>query len=227
MRIWPKSQTRRALIAVALILIAVALLYLILVDEWSSSSTFRRWADIFQSIVTIFAIIVGGIFALFKLQAFRDFDPHLTIIHKVTHRLLGDSYIHIDVTATLQNSSKVQIELNKGFFRLQQISPLSDEEVEELYSQVFSEQIYAEMQWPKLDEVERAWVKGELVVEPGESHPETYEFIISKNVHAVLIYTYFYNSKFAMGKRTAQGWHATTVHDIFKADSSERVSTVR
>ena len=211
----------------ALLLAAIAVLFVIFVDDWSGRSSFQEWADIFQSIVTIFAIIVVGIFALFKLQAFRDFDPHLTIIHKFTHRLVGDSYIHIDVTATLQNSSKVQIELNKGFFRLQQISPLSDEEVEELYSQVFSEQIYAEMQWPKLDEVERAWVKGELVVEPGESHPETYEFIISKNVHAVLIYTYFYNSKFAMGKRTAQGWHATTVHDIFTADSSERVSTVR
>ena len=143
--IWPKSQTRRALIAVALILVAVALLYLILVDEWSSSGTFQRWADIFQSIVMALAIIFGGIFALLKLQAFRDFDPHLTISHMVSHRLVGDSYIHIDVTATLQNSSKVQIELNKGFFRLQQISPLSDEEVEELYSQVFSEQIYAEM----------------------------------------------------------------------------------
>ena len=27
---------------------------------------------------------------------------------------------------------------------------------------------------------ERAWVKGELVVEPGESHPETYEYHFSK-----------------------------------------------
>ena len=223
MGIWPKSQTRRALIAVALILVAVALLYLILVDEWSSSGTFQRWADIFQSIVMALAIIFGGIFALLKLQAFRDFDPHLTISHMVSHRLVGDSYIHIDVKATLHNSSKVQIDLNRGFFRLQHIAPLSDQEVEKLYSQVFNDQEYEEMQWPTLDKVERAWDKGELIVEPGESHPETYEFIMLKDVEAVLIYTYFYNSRFAIGKRTAQGWHATTVHDIFKTGSSESV----
>ena len=75
----------------ALLLAAIAVLFLIFVDDWSDRSSFQEWADIFQSLVTILAIIVGGIFALFKLQAFRDFDPHLTISHNVSHRLIGDS----------------------------------------------------------------------------------------------------------------------------------------
>ena len=214
LRIWPKSQTRRALIAVALILIAFALLYFILVDEWSSSGTFQRWADIFQSIVTILAITIGGIFALLKLQAFRDFDPHLTIIHKVTHRLVGDSYIHIEVVATLNNSSKVKVDIRKGLFLLQQISPVSDKEVESLYVQAFEGEEYEEIQWPTLFEVSRDWGKDELVIEPGESHPETFEFIVTREIKSVMIYTYFHNPKFSQGGQMGQGWVATTIHDM-------------
>lgn len=181
-------------------------------------SEFKEVIDIIQSVVVVTAILVGGIFALFKLQAFRDFDPHLTISHKVSHRSVSDSYTHIDVTATLHNSSKVQIELNDGFFRLQKIAPMSDETVEKLYDEVFEKEEHEELRWEILDVVEPTWGKGELVVEPGESHPETYEFIISTDVKAVLIYTYFYNSKGGKPGQNAKGWHATTIHDIVNSD---------
>ena len=99
-------------------------------------------AAIIRSLVTVVAIVGGGAFAYYKLQIFRVFEPHLTISHEVSHRYIGDNYVHIAVTATLHNSSKVKMELRKGVFLLQQISPLSDEEIEPLYEQVFEDQDY-------------------------------------------------------------------------------------
>ena len=214
--LWPESQARRTLLLAGLIVAGIVGLFSVSVSNWSNTSDLTDLASIFASVVTVVAIVLGGVFALVKLQAFREFEPHLTVTHKVFHRIISDKYVHIDVAATLHNSSKVQIEINKGFFRVQKVSPLPDETIEELYSQVFLDQEELNMQWPKLDEVHRTWYKGELVVEPGESHPETYEFIVSRDVEAVLIYSYFYNSKFGMGRRSAQGWHATTVIDIIK-----------
>ena len=83
-----------------------------------------------QAAVTALAIIVGGVLAYRRLQIFRTFEPHLTITNRVSHRLLGNSYFHIAVTATLHNSSRVKMEFREAFFLLQRITPTSDEGVE-------------------------------------------------------------------------------------------------
>ena len=165
---------------------------------------------IVQSVITSVAILIGGAFALFKLQLFRDFQPHLTISNAISHRRIGESYVHIDVTATLHNSSKVKMELREGFFRLQKLAPVQDEEIENLYAQVFLDQEHSYLQWPTLDDARRDWDKGMLIVEPGESHQETYEFIASIDVESVIIHTYFYNPY----SSSPEGWGVTTVHDI-------------
>ncbi len=167
-----------------------------------------------QAIGILVAICVGGILAYQRLHIFRTFEPHLTISQKVSHRNIGDSYVHIDITATLHNSSKVQVEILKGFFQLQQIAPETDENIEELYAQVFIDKEYNSIGWETLEKFERRWSQGELVVEPGESHPETQEFIVSKDVKSVMIYSYFYNQRYSEQSASAEGWAASTVYDI-------------
>ena len=168
---------------------------------------------IVQASVTAVAIAAGGVFAGVKLQVFRDFAPHLTISHEVSHRYIGGSYIHIAVTANLHNSSRVRMDFREGFFRLQQMDPVSDDEVENLYAQVFIDKEHAHLQWPTLDEIVLNWNQGELSVEPGESQPETYEFIVSTDVKSVVIYTYFYNSRSSKFSQSP-GWGRATVYDI-------------
>ena len=167
------------------------------------------------------AICVGGVFAYQRLQIFRTFDPHLTISHEISHRRIGDSYVHIDVTATLHNSSKVQVELRQGFSRLQLVSPTWDEQIETLYAQVFIDKTEQHVRWDTLEEVHREWRSGELIVEPGEFHPETYEFIVSNEVETVIIYTYFYNPRFSQGELSAEGWVATTYYDIVSKEEND------
>lgn len=181
--------------------------YLWLPDTSLASDVTR----IVQASVTAIAIAAGGVFAGVKLQVFRDFAPHVTIHQTVSHRAIGDSYVHIFVTATLHNSSKVRLDFRRGFFRIQGISPLSDVEVEETYADVFVMRNNRDFQWQTIDEAPREWSKNDLIVEPGESHPETCEFIVSREVKAVVVHTYMYNSKHPA---IPQGWGATTAHDI-------------
>ena len=169
-------------------------------------------AAIVQTAITVFAIVAGGIFAYDKLQIFRDFEPHLTISHTISHRSIGDSYVHISVTADLNNSSRVKMEIREGLFRLQQIAPVSDAEIEGSYAQVFADREIEHLQWSTLDEVVLEWDQDELIIEPGGSHPETYEFILSIDVESVMVYTYFKNSRYR--KSQARGWSRSTAYDI-------------
>ena len=203
--------TVAAVIAVLIVLFPAA--YLLVPDPARVKDTL----GVMQAVVTTLAIVLGGVFAAYKWQIFRESEPHLTISHEVSQRRIGESYVNIAVTAMLHNSSRVHLELSEGFFRLQQVAPASDEDVETLYAQVFVDEEYVDIQWPVLEEVPRTWGRGELIVEPGETHPETFEFIVSSAVEAVNIYTYFYNSTFSPGAQTAEGWGATTVHDMIEA----------
>lgn len=177
-------------------------------------------ASVIYAIGVLTAICVGGFFANQKLQLFRAFQPHLTISHEVSHRFIGDSYIHIFVTTTLRNSSRVKMELLEADFLLQQIAPASDEHIEDLYAEVFEssehEEPQKDLQWNTLDDAKRNWDKNERIIEPGELHKEPFEFIVSTGVESVLIYTYFYNPGYSQGSQSAQGWGATTVYDILK-----------
>ena len=161
------------------------------------------------------AICVGGWLAYDRLQLFRTFEPHLTISHEVSYRRVGDSYIHIAVKVILGNHSKVKIELRKGFYRLQQVMPANgDGEIVDLYSQVFIRGEAEYLQWPTIEEIDRIWSEGELIVEPGETHPETCEFIVSDEVMSIIIYTYFHNPDYQKGSNSAEGWFETTFLDL-------------
>ena len=168
-------------------------------------------------LVTVAAIAIGGIIAIFKFQLFRDSAPHLTITHTISHRLVGNSYLHIAVTAELHNSSKVKMELRQAIFRLQQVVPTSDEDVQRLYAQVFFEREVENLQWPVLEEVELNWPEYDRIIEPGEAHFETYEFIVLTSIKSIIVYTYFHNSRYPRSSDT-RGWGRATVHDMIRTD---------
>ena len=122
-----------------------------------TENSFKDSATVVQSIGTIVAICIGGTFAFYRLQIFRSFAPHLTISHTVSHRPVGTRYVHIAVTANLRNSSKVKLDIREGFFSLQQVAPVDDDEVERLYAEVFVDRDSRALQWPTLDEARLTW----------------------------------------------------------------------
>ena len=172
-------------------------------------------AAIVQSAVAAVAIVAGGVFAYYKLQLFRDLEPHLTITHEVSHRLVGESYVHLAVRMNLHTSSRVKIELNEALFLLQLIAPTTDGDVERLYGEVFVDGAEDNLQWPILNIIERTWLRDSPTIEPGEQYQETCEFVVSADIESVMIYTYFHNSM--ASQEAERGWSATTVYDIIPA----------
>ena len=170
-------------------------------------------ARIIQAAVTATAIVATGIFAAVKFQVFREFEPHLNITHEISCQKIGESYVHIGVTAVLHNTSKVRIEVLNATFALQQIDPITDEMIERMYPEMY-DLITKEIGWSVLEQMERTWEKNELIIEPGEAHRETQEFIVSRQTKYVLVYTYFHNSKYSPKSQNAEGWTATSFCDI-------------
>ena len=194
--------------------ITLASVYRLLVDNPSDVSTMKDVVSTVQSIVTIIAITIGGGFVLFKLDAFRDLEPHVNVVHEISHRIMNDTYVHISVTAVLHNSSKVKVEFLEALFSIQRVLPMPNETIEQKHDQVFYFRKVTDLQWPVLNILEPKWELGELVIEPGEVHRETQQFLVKlEEAETVLIYTHFSDSR---PGRLAEGfgWHATTVHDI-------------
>ncbi len=193
------------------------------------------WVSIAQAVATIIAIMLGGFFAWRRGFIFRHEQPHVTISHDVTHRQIGHGYVHIEVTATLSNSSRVKMEFHDGLFTVEQLAPLSHKDAERLFETLFEKDLYEIPKWPLLRERRLEWSKDELIVEPGEKVTATFEHIVSNAVESVLITTYFYNTR-VMGKIPAEinpriaerrkqrrwlwrisgprGWIRATAHDI-------------
>lgn len=208
-------QDRLIEIIVSVLLGLVALFILVAALDWvlPDAAPFGRWADIALAVVTILAILFGGLFAAVKFELFRDFEPHLTISHAINHRRVGQSYVHIDVTVTLRNGSKVKVVPQEGFLVLQRISPTIDEFAEEVYGKAFVDGSVEPFEWPVLEELYIDWRTRDMVIEPGEAHSEVLEFIISGEVNAVQVYTHFYPPEPAGNSR---GWSRATVYDIIQ-----------
>ena len=151
--------------------------------------------------------------------------------------------MHIFVTALLHNSSRVHIEFLDGFASIQQVKPISDDDVESLYEKMFIQEEFANLQWISLDMLRHHWNKDGLLVEPGEMETETFDFVVQKGVESVAITTYFYNSRVvgkipdeielgAVARRRKRfrrwrrvggplGWGRTTVYDMVVLEQSE------
>ncbi len=171
-------------------------------------------AAIVGSVGTLIAISVGGVFAVYQFRLFRHNEPHLSVKQSVTHHSVSDDYVAIVVTTELRNSSKVEVKIRESLFRIQQFDQFSNEEVEALYLETFVKGKHIQLQWPTLDAIRRNWLVGEITVEPGESHTETYEFVVGKHYRSVMVYSMFYNPNSSSDDKDRFGWHATSVYSM-------------
>lgn len=201
----------------------------------SMTDNVLSWARIAQAVATAIALVLGGIFAWRRGFIFRHQQPHVTVSHDVTHRHIGHGYVHIEVTATLHNTSRVKVEFRDGLFTVEQLAPVTGDRADLLFKEIFDKDLYESPKWVILRERRLEWTKDGLIVEPGEKATATLEHIVSDAVESVLITTFFYNTR-VFGKipsemktrnierrrrfrwlwRTSgpRGWTRTTAYDI-------------
>lgn len=75
-----------------------------------------------------------------------------------------------------------------------------------------------QISWPELYEIRRGWRDGDISIEPGERHQETYQFIINRSAESVVALTVVYNPLYGRGNRNrAESWRCYTFHDLLHA----------
>ncbi len=178
-------------------------------------------AQVVGSIGTLVLVGLGGIFAIYQFRLFRQHAPHLSIEQSVTHHKVSENYLAIVVTVRLTNSSKVMVPIYDTLFRIQEFSELTDDLVEELYAQAFIGEEVDNIQWPTLDEQLRDWSPGGITIEPGETHAETYEFVIADHIKTIMVYSMFYNPYSQDSRDGPRGWSATSVYSIEKGEERQ------
>ena len=164
---------------------------------------------------------MGGFVAYRKLEIFRDFEPHLTVSHRMSHRPMGAGYRVLTITADLRNDSKVSTSIQSGYFRICWLAPHSPENIESIMdnsrinqnsdddSLVIGDLILGTISYLDISTEE------DIIIEPGETHSETYNFPLRDDVlESVFIETYFANPKWTSEGSSARFWGARSPYDF-------------
>ena len=146
-----------------------------------------------QAIGIVLAVWAGGLFALYKLNVFRDFKPKLNITLDIADRLYDACNLHISVVANLHNSSRVHVEPAKIRFSWHHVVPAIDA-----------------VPAP----VEYNWRGRGLVIEPGESHIEVHSFCVNSDVKTVKIHVLVQSAE-----DDGLKWDTITFYDIATVSS--------
>ncbi len=232
---WPRMVARWSAVATMVVAFAVAVMLCIRVGLTAAENldegtrTLRNVgvaaiekadANDLRAIATTIAIAAGIAIAWYKLDIFREFEPHLTITQTVESKPIGNSYALVVVTATLTNNSKVQVKPRQGYCRLAQTSPLDDAEIVTLYQEALARDDTTEFEqvdWPGLYDIRQNWQDGDISIEPGEQHQETYQFVIVRSTDSVVALTVIYNPLYGIGNRNrAESWRCYTFHDVLR-----------
>jgi hypothetical protein len=179
----------------------------------------KELIDTVQGLLTIGAIIVGGVWTYFLFVKERREFPHANIEQRIAHVPLSESTTILRVSADVTNTGAARLHSGKSIVRVQQVLPLPScpaagpcavKEIEaalrvpERDADVFT--------WPLL--AERVHDSSDtLDVEPGESETVEYEFALRRNITAVRVYSYFRNDERSAGSSEV-GWSASTLYNL-------------
>ncbi|MFI5166434.1 MAG: hypothetical protein ACHQQS_07445 [Thermoanaerobaculales bacterium] len=182
----------------------------------------RTWLELLQAVqagVTIGAILIGGLWTYLLFVRRRQRFPRAAVAHRVAFEPVDDGKLVLRATVAIANKSDVLLSIKHGKVWLQRVMPwpevASDAPIESDKAEVKTE-----LEWPVLAERRLDDSKGRWEVEPGETEEYHFDFLLKPPLEAVLLYSYFQNSKKRLGPRLRRpwslfreiGWNTTTLH---------------
>ena len=115
--------------------------------------------------------MVGAFLGYLRFGWFRVRKPHATISSHISHRSLGQGYIHLAVEDRITNSSKVVVKIRIGRVNVFQIGASDTNEMRDRIKEV-SEGV--ELDWPQLGVIKIDLEHESFVIEPGETDTSVY-----------------------------------------------------
>ncbi len=165
-----------------------------------------------QSLFTVAAIVVGGIWTYLLFVRKRQRFPCANITQQIWHYPLSDRKVLLRVTVRICNKGEILLSLASGFTRVQQVIPCSADLCKSIGEREdAADQSEPEVEWPLLAEQKPAFAKGKREIEPGETDELHFDFAIDPDVQVVVVYSYLKNVK---KRRREIGWNATTVYEL-------------
>lgn len=184
--------------------------------------------DIIASIVTIAAIIIGGIWSFYFFIRKRERFPKILTKHTVSFTDLKNGENLLTLMVELENTGDRLVILTEGEVAIYQVFPLPDEFArlikdrkhqdnpsEKRYENGVLKRGESGVLWPALKNEPKRWEPGEVEIEPGEVHQVDFNFILSNTVRRVRIYTWFENSA---KQKKGLGWTKVTFADVILQD---------
>lgn len=183
--------------------------------------TFKDKINVAEAIVSIFAIIVGGVWTYNLFIKERRHYPHANIEQKVSHAALSKHINLLRVGIELTNTGSSRLLSGKSVIRIQQILPVlpcpkqgpcAKDEVSSALREI--ERKANTFSWRLIAKREHNFKKA-LDIEPGEKDFIEYEFVVPTEIKVVRIYSYFRNDKRSKNHDEI-GWSISSHYDFEK-----------
>lgn len=180
--------------------------------------TLKDKLGVAQSIVTIGAVVVGGLwtYQLFIME--RKHLPHANIEQKISHVALSERANLLRVGMELTNTGNSRLLSTKSIVRIQQILPMppcpktgpcAKDEVEGALKEISRKA--DRFSWPLV--AEREDDATSVDIEPAEKDFLEFEFAVPSNIKVVRVYSYFRNDVRSTPQEEV-GWSVSTDYEF-------------
>jgi hypothetical protein len=172
-------------------------MYELSLDDWVNVIT------VIESVSTIIALIIGGVWVYFIFVKNRQHLPHAQVSISTQHRIFAKSKRLIHVSVEIENTGETVLSIGSINVKVQHVAPLSSEVLRDLKRSTKSK----EFCWPLADDsVIREYQSGESELEPGEADSYHCDFVIDSSIEVIRLYCYVEN--IAKNTKSGIGWKA-------------------
>lgn len=185
----------------------------------SQKISFKVFLEIVQSLVTISAVIVGGVWTYTLFIHQRNQYPHVNLDHKLAHLALSKELNLLRVGLDVSNAGTTRFFMGKTIVRVQQVLPIAtceanqpcaSDQVREAASTVARNR--DSFSWPLITKRERDFEESSSM-EPGEKQRLEFEFVIPAHVRVARVYTYVKNNLLGI-PGDEYGWSMTSYYNF-------------
>lgn len=177
--------------------------------------TLSSWKDlikVLESIFTIVAIVVGGLWGYWLFVKNRQRYPRASLTHKVIHKEIedGKNLLHVDIV--IYNIGEVLLQIKDVNTIVSQVLPLC-KKISNLIENGKDpvKEGASDIEWPEIGSRAIKYREDPCEVEPGETQSLQCDFLLDASILSVEIYSYVEN----LVKRGRElVWDHTSIYDL-------------
>jgi hypothetical protein len=179
----------------------------------------KPWIDAAQAIVTTLGIVIGGFWTYRLFIEGRQNHAQVVMEQKISHVTLAPYAKFVQVKLSIANTGHKLIRISKALLLIQQITPINGcpeeqpcvlDDLREALGKPDRES--NRFPWPLVASRTATW-NDPLLIEPGETEIEDFEFVTPGDLTASRVYAWVRNDELSDGPNEI-GWHTATVYEF-------------